>query len=208
MTNKYAVNFSLSKAEQIIIELEDSLEEVHCCYSAKIAFMQNKKKFFIGNDSVRHNLELLKGLLTKALKNKLKLHKSITTDIGYLDNEYLRLLYNDDPSIKSIFSYEKLGESKRWVGDKYHLWGYGSRGVWIYNDIDGSIIFEVTPAYAGGFAYPEKCIPYNKWIKKYKPYLIRIIPQEVAQQWLDQTNAILKQIEKNIKRLIAEDKFY
>src|SRR5205085_11669823 len=107
----------------------------------------------------------------------------------------------------SIFTYEELGESEYWVGDKYRLWGYGSRGVWIYNSGDDSIIFEVTPAYAGGFAYPQKCIPYNQWIKKYKPYLIRIIPRDVAQQWLEQCNAILKQIEENIKRFQADDKF-
>src|SRR5438105_1769510 len=162
--NQNNIIFKFNENEQIVIELIEPLEEVHCCYYEKIAFMQKRRKFYIGNDSIRYNLEDLKQSLTKALDNKLKLHKSITTDIGYMSNEYQKLLYNDTPNniIQSIFPYEELGESEYWVGDKYRLWGYGSRGVWIYNSGDDSIIFEVTPAYAGGFAYPQKCIPYNQ----------------------------------------------
>jgi hypothetical protein len=205
--SKYEIIFLLSKDERIILELEDPLTEIHCCYYAKTAFMQKRRKFFIGNDSVRNNILIFKDALEQALSNKLKLHKSITADVGYVYNEYLRLFYKDLFKVKSIFPYERIGEQEYWVGDRYHLWGYGARVPWIYNDSDDSIIFEVTPYYPGGFGNPKraaKFTPYKQWIKKYKPYLIRIISRNVAQQWLDQCNTILNQIEENIKRLRAE----
>ena len=46
---------------------------------------------------------------------------------------------------------------------------------------------------------------WQAWHKDYKPLFIRTLPREVAQQWLDQANSILKQITDNIERFEKEE---
>jgi hypothetical protein len=50
-------------------------------------------------------------------------------------------------------------------------------------------------------------IPYEEWIKNYKPLLIRTIPKDVAEQWLNQAQEILKKIEENTPRLHTQEIF-
>jgi hypothetical protein len=197
--NDFNIVFKINKAEDIIIELNEALENVHCCYNADIFYINNLYKTSIASDFIRYSLAILKGLLTKALKNKLRLHRSITNDIGYLYNEELQ----DKPGL--FYKTSKEGR-KFWIGESYSLWN-SSLDSWLYNDKDGNIIFEITPTYPSYYTEPETStdyISYEEWIKSYKPFLIRKIPVEVARQWLDQANAILKKIEENVARNIAE----
>jgi chitinase len=72
--------------------------------------------------------------------------------------------------------------------------------TWIYNDIGGNIIFAITPFYPFLFCDPDEepnYLPYEEWIKSYKPYLIAKLSRETAEQWLAQANSILEQIDKN-----------
>jgi hypothetical protein len=138
-------------------------------------------------------------LLKKAVKNKLKLHKSIIQDIGFL--------YNEESEGKEGFFYTKLENRDYWIGNRSNLWSpvviYGNLQTWIYNNEAGDIIFEITPVYPYHYCDPEEepnFIPYEEWMKDYKPFLIRTIPKDVAQRWLEQTKLLLKQIKKNIKK--------
>jgi hypothetical protein len=198
--NRYNITFTINKTEQIVIQLNDPLSIIECCDEAPIVLMQDNICTFLVEDNIKFHLDIFTNLLTKSLNDELKLHSSIQKDIGFLYNEQLQG--------KPGFIYEKLEKRNYWIGNQYNLWSpciaKGNLTTWIYNDIDGSIIFEITPIYPDSSGNPEraaKFIPYEQWIKKYKSYLIRIIPRDVAQQWLDQCNAILKQIEENIKRL-------
>lgn len=197
--NDFNIVFKINNAEDIIIELNEALENVHCCYNADTFYINNLYKTSIASDFIRYSLEILKGLLAKALKNKLKLHRSITNDIGYLYNEELQ----DKPGL--FYKTSKEGR-KFWVGESYSLWN-SSLDSWIYNDERGNIIFEITPKYPWNYVEPkenEHYIPYEEWIKSYKPFLIRKIPIEVARQWLDQATSVLNKIEENMARLTVE----
>lgn len=204
--SKYNIIFKLNDIEKIIIEPENPIEELDCCYEAQIIFLQDSKKNILSKDAVHNNMIILSNLLTKALSNKLQLHKSITEDIGYIYNQYSDYLCNDKSKVQNNFGYTKLEGRDIWAGNKYNLWN-SALTSWIYNDADGSIIFELTPMYPENFFYTKKKpqkIPYQEWIKDYRPYLITKIPHNIAQQWLAQANAILNQIDENVKRLIKE----
>jgi hypothetical protein len=199
--NIHNIIFKINDTEKIIIELKEPLDNVDCCYQECINFYKgNKNLCNFSTDTIRYNLKELASLLSQALENKLQLHKSITKDIGYLANEA---------------DQEKLGISyinHLWVGRRYALFGGNLNEKtylysWIYNDKDSNIIFEITPKYKWHFSEPKKgesYIPYEEWIKTYKPFLIRKIPVEVACQWLDQATSILNKIEENMAKLTVE----
>jgi hypothetical protein len=133
----------------------------------------------------------------------LPIHNSIQTSIGYIYNEYLQNTYNKKGMYTSNLVYKLQDGIESWIGNEYKLWGYGSIVSWLYNDANGSIIFEVTPVYPGGFGNPERKakanVAYKEWLITYKPYYIGEISHATAQQWLKQAQAILNQIEKNIQ---------
>lgn len=205
---KNNIVFNLNDTEKIIIKLEDHISLVHCCYQEFIVFKQNNNEYLLAKDSIRFKLQCFVSILSKALENKLLLHKSIISDIGYS--------YNEHRQGKAGFVFEKDGNNdyETWVGYKYLLWGYEATS-WIYNDNKENIIFEITPRFPGKATYPDPAeqfsedqiansLWYEEWIKDYKPILIRVIPRATAQQWLDQANQILEIIEENINRMRAE----
>jgi hypothetical protein len=188
--------FKLNEQEKIIIELEESFENIDCCYREHMNFYRDDKILcHFSLDTIRYYLATLQILLKSALANKLQLHESITLDVGFLDNE--------DCQEKKNLVYDGV----HWVGRKYaFIAGYLNEkswfSSWIYNDISGNIIFELTPKYRWYFYVKKEAkkykdyIPYEEWIKNYKPLLIRTIPKDVAEQWLHQAQEILKNIEK------------
>jgi hypothetical protein len=191
--------FALSDTEKIVLELEEPITKVHCCYDAPIAFFQGKKRTFLVHANVSYNIDYFYILLENALNKKLKLHKSITEDIGFL--------YNETTHQKNDSADNKIHKIEHWNENDYSLWSpcvkYGNLQTWIYNNEAGDIIFEITPVYPYHYCDPEEepnFIPYEEWMKDYKPFLIRTIPKDVAQQWLEQTKVLLKQITKNIKK--------
>jgi len=202
--NECEITFKLNTTEKIVIELGEPLEVVHCCYSATIAFFKENEKTLIGDDSIDHNLSGFSILLKETLNFELKLHESIKMDIGYLYNQDLESFYQQEQQHRPGLTYDKVDGIDYWVGRKYGLWGCGSLAVWFYNNSDGEVIFEITPIYPGGFGnsdHRKQSISYDQWIQNYKPYLIRKISRNVAEQWLIQTNGILEQITENIRRM-------
>jgi len=127
--------------------------------------------------------------LQKAIAHKLQLHNLITQDIGYLWNEWCQE--------KLDKAYEKNSE---WIGWKNMVWnsdGGGTQALntWLYNDSKGKIIFEITPDY--NWHDPDAqmnvpFIPYEEFIKNYKPYIIREVPLDIAKIWLAKAKAIIK----------------
>ena len=206
MTEK--IFFMLNSHECISIELDSSLRDIHCCYSALVYFVKNQERYLISEDVIRENISLLKNQLMKALNNNLLLDFSINnSNIGYLHTKYLFSRYNEVPFNKE----ELIVKNNIWVGHKYHVWGDGFGGdftLWIYNNQVGEIILEITPTFTAEYFLPDETPnfdEYERWMENYEPLLKRIIPKEIAQQWLDQTNTILKQIEENIARFEKEN---
>jgi len=75
--------------------------------------------------------------------------------------------------------------------------------TWLYNNDNGTIILEVTPAYPYWHCEIKKqkyYIPFKKWMLRYKPYFITALSRETAQQWLDQAEYVVKTVDENIKQ--------
>lgn len=191
---KYEIVFQLNTFEKIVIELEEPLSVVNCCSQAQIVLYFENKNYNVREDSIRYYIDLFRTLLTKVINNEFQLHESIIEDIGYLGNESFQN--------KPYLIYESCSDGE-WVGEKHSLWGGPGFATWLYNDIDKNIIFEITPFYKYHFSDSENAldyVPYEQWIKEYKPYLIKKIPREVAEQWLAQANNLLTIIDENTER--------
>jgi len=196
--NKHELIFKLNDSEKIIIQATDPVDDLHCCYRAPIVFFENTTEYTILDDTISLAMRDFSRLLQKALHNKLKLHQSITKDLGYLSNE--------DTQEKPGLFYKKVEGYDRWIGMDYFLWGLGgdnALSAWLYNDEKGSIIFEITPDYPWMFDDSKKnpgYMSYKKWIKTYKPCVVRKISQDVAEKWLEQAEYILKKMNENMAR--------
>lgn len=195
--------FQLNDKEKIIIQTSDPLEEIHCCYEAPIIFFDGIHSIVCGED-VADAMRELRDHLQKALQGELKLHRSIVQDLGYLASEELQDRAN--------LVYRKVGDVERWVGWDYYLWGIGGdnrANVWLYNDADGAIVFKITPGYPWLFesnSSDPQYVPYEEWIKTYKPLVVRHIPVAVAREWLAQAEFLVKKIDENIARIFSKDR--
>jgi hypothetical protein len=194
---KYEIIFPIDDTFKIIIPLKDPVEWLGPIYQEKILLLSKTKKIILSQTTIYHDLLYLSDLLKKTLNHKLFLHSSISQDIGYFYNEHH---YHDTKLPVTVLP----NGSVNWVGYVYHLWESLSHfNSWIYNAPDGSIVFEVTPFYPYMYCEPEEepdYIPYEEWIKTYKPYFITTLSKETALQWLEQAERIIKIVEDNQKR--------
>lgn len=197
---KYEITFPINDTLKIIIPLSEPIEFLGPIYQEHILLFHNQQKLILSKSTVYHNMLYLADLLEKALNSKLFLHPSITQDIGYYHNEYLANNTN--------FPTQILADGNTdWVGYFYHLWSarenLSSFDSWIYNAPNGDIVFKVTPLYPYMYSEPEKetdYIPYEQWIKNYKPYLMIILPKVIAEQWLKQAKHVVNTIQNNEKK--------
>ncbi|HSC24712.1 MAG TPA: hypothetical protein VLB80_00645 [Candidatus Babeliales bacterium] len=195
--------FLLNHKEKIRLTFQGLLHEIDCCDDGLITFIQDYYKIILNDGSIRDAIYILGILLQKSLNKKLLLPESIKEDIGFVYNQYNYSLWlKDDFIITNPFLDKNVEENNVWIGTIYHLWAFKECVTWLYNDKNGLIIFEITPLYPFFYDTPKELssISYNEWIKNYKPYVIKVIPKEIAQQWLQQANALIKQIDANIVR--------
>jgi len=199
------VIFSINDMERIVISLEDDLQNIDCCYEQPILLNEGFSEIVLANIPIYYAMQKFSASLQQALDIELVFHKSIIRDIGYLYNEYS---FNKSLEDKSIFVEIVANKKTFWVGYKYYIWSSclknSSFATWMYNNRDGFIIFEVTPLYVVYDEEESNYIAYEDWIKNYKPYLIRTLSRETAQQWLEKANYIVEQIDKNIARWRAQ----
>ncbi len=201
MNNTHYITFNIDKNSRIIIPLQDPIEWLGAIYEENILFYHKKQKLFLSKQTIYHDMLNLAELLNKALNNELFLDKSINQDIGYLVHEY-----HIDENKVALCDFDSGIRS--WVGYKYKLWEATNKNLcfmsWIYNSPDGSIIFEITPFYPYMYCEPEEepnYIPYEEWIKTYKPYFITTLSRETAEQWIEQAEQIIRMVEYNEKRM-------
>jgi len=210
MNNLQNLTFILNDREGFLINLKQIDDVIHCCYLTNISLYIHIEKIIIGKSIIIDLVEGLKDKLILTLSNKFELHDSIDKNIGYYWNQYL---HEENPNLFFNLSDNKK-EVKSWIGSQYLLWTTDSSkknkqyATWLYNDINGNIIFEVTPI------YPEEYVDwddldemqaYQEWMKTYEPFFTRIIPKDIAMQWLDQANFILKTIDNNVEMLSKEN---
>ena len=125
--------------------------------------------------------------LRKALHNQLLLNFSITRNIGFTHNRHFR-----------------TGEKCPWEGDDFYVWWASGKQpyleTWIYNEEHGNIIMCVSELYYWfglDNSISKNYVSYRKYMKKYPEPLIRIIPHQVARQWLAQCEYLLAIVSKN-----------
>ena len=196
---KYEIILLLNADEKIRIKFEESTEKWLPDDKIPINFININTNIILDERFIDEALSTFCIKLNKALRYELKFHDSINKDIGFLWNEELQ----NKPGL----SYSKLEGNDYWVGLYNLLWetpGYckPKLSTWIYNDSDGEIILEITPSYPWHFTDPEELddkdyVPYEEWIKTYKPLLIRKISKEIALRWKEQVEEILSILEKN-----------
>jgi len=194
MKNITELFFVLNKNERIIIQLPVSIDIISACDDVIIKFIHNDNNIMLANDCFLHVLRQFKNMLQSALDNKLSLHSSITKDIGYLWNNVLK-------GNKSSLTFIKNENQDVWIGEQYLLWSTSSKAnpnvsTWLYNDVDGSIIFHITPNLKDIFTISQK--EFDTLMQSYASLLITTIPQDIASTWLKQTEKILKTIEKTL----------
>src|SRR3990167_1820900 len=123
----------------------------------------------------------------KTIEGKLHLHESIKDNLGFMWNENLQG--------KSGFFMVKTSDNSGiyWVGSDYKILStFGNTNphvsTWLYNDHEGNIIFEVTKTYKWSTQKDDRKDPefmtYKKFMKDYQPLIYRVIPRDVAIQWL------------------------
>ncbi len=191
----------LSESELIKIIIEDciSFNEVdYCCSELQAYFVKKSEEpLCIGENIASSFFISLIVNLKKTIDNKLQLHQSITRNLGFMENEYC----HDLPQIKTEFLMipSSSGESSYWIGSNYEIMKtYNTTkpisATWMYNDYAGNIIFEITPIYKWSFFPDDLQDPefetYEEFMKDYKPLIHRVIPRDVAVQWLEQAMKI------------------
>lgn len=141
-------------------------------------------------------------MLEKLLKVELRLDTSITKSLGYCWAQFSK-----NPHRKNLKCREDKEGDRYWVGGKHNLFDSSyqyQQETWVYNDEQGNIFFELSPAYPWFFSEPqegETFLKYSEWLKDYKPYVVRQISREVVEGWVQQLEEVLKIIEANDKRV-------
>ena len=204
----YDIVFKLNNDEKFIIELDDYLEKLPCYCLIPVVFFVNQQGYVLSEWGLPEAVQDMRNNLVKALRNELQLHSSITRDIGYLeninfdhDNKQAEISQERDEDYwesNSDLMYTQDGNYFSWVGDVYKIWGHDNLATWIYNDMQGNIVFEIAPRYPGLFSEEkgDMAISFEGLMKTYNPFILRIIAPEIAQQWIGQADKIIAYIEE------------
>jgi hypothetical protein len=186
----------INNTDQIVVSLLTPLHLMGWNWLAPINFLHNNNLVPLAQHPLYFNILDMRDILLKAINNELNFSPTIVDNIGYFYSMHLKHLIS---SSSTDFKNEDHIE-------ECHLWEvYDNRkrySTWIYNK-NSNIIFEITPQYPF-LIYPNRSdphhIPFKKWILNYKPYFTATLSHEIAQQWLDTAEYIIKTIDENEAR--------
>jgi hypothetical protein len=190
--NEY-LTFKLNEHEKIIIKFNVN-DVLHCCYRAKFFFVRYNHKILLQDWTINEDLKQFIQVLDPAIKCQLSINSEFTNEIGHLWNYVCNKKKSHDR-----FSEKTKKERKKFT--PYLAFQRHDFTTWIYNDSNGNIIFKITPLFKSWKPRRKqpKYITFLHWMKNYKPILIRIIPKDIAEQWLDQANQIYNVVKNNIE---------
>ena len=189
----------LSEFEFIEIIAKDNIDfdkADFCCDEIEAYFIDNRNQILcIGQQSSGIFFEAFIKNLKKTIDGELQLHESIKDNLGFMWNENLQ-------GKLGFFTVSTLDNSgKYWVGLDYEIWeAFGDKNphvsTWLYNDNQGNIIFEVTKTYKWSTQKDDRNDPefmtYKKFMKDYQPLIHRVIPRDVAIQWLEDSMKVYR----------------
>ncbi|MBP6869899.1 hypothetical protein KBC04_03390 [Candidatus Babeliales bacterium] len=183
-----------------------------CCTEVQVYFIDKQRQINIGEQSIGEIFEPLITCLKKAINKNLRLHESLTQNLGFMQNQY----YQNKADFFRVAASNDM--SSYWVGFDYEICSVSAEAksyfsAWLYNDIDGKIIFEVTKDYPWHFMELEDNSEdpdfqtYEEFMKDYKPLITRVIPRQVAIEWLNQAMKVYRGLfstEENYKNMCKE----
>ncbi len=179
--------------KQSMYVLSDGLpiKQVYTCYDLEMYWVNNKQRLLIGQNDAGEIFFKLESMLSLALQQQLKLDPSIQKSLGYYWNE---IFADRGALVDLVYEYDPVCKYESWIGTKYYMictvYPHNPTiTTWIYNNEYGDIILEVTPMFvwAGDeVTTQEELNRYFAFLKDYKPILQQIIPQAIAQEWLEQ----------------------
>lgn len=197
------IKLELDKEVAIKIYCSTSLYNLQCDDDYRIELEIVKGKYILLDNWDAHSeaLTRLYDFVAAALQGKLKLHHSITKDIGLLKNEELYAYRLKKGQEK--FAYDLTSDGYEWwVGFRYYLW-YNTPSTlacWLYEK-DKKIFFELTPRYcwpvSDGSNIGNTIAAYEEFIDSYKPLFIFEIPNSVLIRWKHQLGKIMRVIKNN-----------
>jgi len=156
-----------------------------------IIFQGKDNSYCIGEDDVLGGLQSFIFGLTKSVEKKRIILESSCICRGNIGlqmvKEFVEIIVNDNAN---------ADENKLCLHQKYKIFGYKNKRVsWLYNDHYENIILEITPWFDVR-KHKNKAL-YKKWIENYKPILKRTITPEIAQQWIQQMQMLLRTVRAN-----------
>jgi len=198
MTSMRELVLKLLEFDYIKIVPENNLkfEDIDYCCGNLFAYFVNNQILRIGQETPGEFFEPFIENLKKTIHGKLLLHDSLVKNLGFMINEYYHAEY---PRDKNTFVevVGSNGKTRFWVGLNYQVWTTFADAdlhvsTWLYNNTNGDIVLEVTPDYKWHFSVLEgkpedpNFVTYEEFMKDYNPLLRRVIPREIATEWLDQ----------------------
>ncbi len=190
--NKKLLILSINNHAKIIMRVNNHKDVLEAGSQVRFIWKNYNHELFLTYNFLSSEMETLKILLNMALKNELQLDPHYTQNIAYYWNHCLN---PKNPSDRFGDDYSILKE--------YLV----INSIFIYNNKDGEIVFEITPLYPHTYSYSKRKPSYNyfvKWMQEvYKPIKKCIISPSIAQQWVQQADAILAEIETNTAKMYA-----
>ena len=198
--------FTINKSEYIHIAVSKPLKQLFRYDKVIITYndIQGKMYTLFEDDFIIVALDILRSRLQESFSGKLKLHKSITKDIGYLWNKDIGRMNNEYIQNEKIrFTYITSPEgTKYWVGEKYCVWSSQNASFWIYEK-EENIYLEITPHYPWD-SIPIKeakkdplYISFQAFMKTYNPLVVTIIDRKMLIEWQEKLETIIPLIEAN-----------
>jgi hypothetical protein len=193
------VVFSLNDSEKIVMILKSNLDDTNGYVKAACYFIQGNDSYWLGVNTLSFFCKQLKYVLTRALNNRLQFNASIKQEIGFMWNEVLQENITD-------LATEDINGEITWVGFNNMIYS-GSCAAWIYT-YNNAILFKLTPVFRDGImsrkydfvSEADEKVPYEEWIKHYRPCLVRELSKDTVRQWLLRISCIVQTIEENMKR--------
>ncbi len=197
--NKLTLKLSENELIEIVTDNNIDFKKIDFCCGNVKAYFVNEQRLRIGQQSTGVFFEALIRILKQVIDIKLKLHESLTQDLGFMYNDYFHDLPNKKPKFIMVLASDS--SSSYWVGANYKIWNTNKDAnpyvtTWMYNDHEGNIIFEVTKFYKWSMQEDDLDDPefetFDEFMKDYKPLIHRVIPRDAAIAWLDQAMKVYR----------------
>src|SRR5579863_8843562 len=114
----HEIVFTLNEQEKIVVELAEPLDLIGCCDGAPIFFVRESEKFKLDSDDLRWDMDSLSGLLVEALRNRLVLHASLSSNLGSLITCYRFYSFDREKAGQEGLIFD---EDDEWVGHRHLL---------------------------------------------------------------------------------------